>query len=329
MWWPTTSGTIAVLVGGGAMADDAISSHGGGRAGAPSPSRSRSWSWPLDWGARRGTGGSTRGRRRRRRRRRGRRSRRLLPRRRVLRDCSSAESISLHAGRARRSGPANARSFQTVPVRALAESSVWVRPAGRERLAAGDCLLPSPRCSALHASLQDGTREQANRALKTANRSEALRAPPQRVAHLGPVDSRCATSHRCARAAPLECALRATEHNRRHGATATRVVAGGPLRGGRPALVGRMRGPRCVLDHGPSDQFCLTTHGTWGRATANAMWVYVPRKGKDKWSLASGLEPVTRQMCLTRVKASARRRLRRQVRPALGSGKGRPAVRGH
>jgi hypothetical protein len=69
---------------------------------------------------------------------------------------------------------------------------------------------------------------------------------------------------------------------------------------------GRKRGHDAFWIMDPSDQLCLTTHGTLGPCDGDAMWVYVPRKGKDKWSLASVLEPVTRQMCLTRVKASAR-----------------------
>ena len=72
------------------------------------------------------------------------------------------------------------------------------------------------------------------------------------------------------------------------------------------AAAGRKRGHDAFWIMDPSDQLCLTTHGTLGPCDGDAMWVYVPRKGKDKWSLASVLEPVTRQMCLTRVKASAR-----------------------
>mmetsp|Transcript_18871 Transcript_18871/g.56067 ORF Transcript_18871/g.56067 Transcript_18871/m.56067 type:complete len:342 (-) Transcript_18871:58-1083(-) len=55
----------------------------------------------------------------------------------------------------------------------------------------------------------------------------------------------------------------------------------------------------------PSDQQCLTTYGTLGPCDGDAMWVYVPRKGKDKWSLASVMAPESRSMCLVRKGAAA------------------------
>ena len=57
------------------------------------------------------------------------------------------------------------------------------------------------------------------------------------------------------------------------------------------AAAGRKRGHDAFWIMDPSDQLCLTTHGTLGPCDGDAMWVYVPRKGKDKWSLASVLEP--------------------------------------
>jgi len=56
----------------------------------------------------------------------------------------------------------------------------------------------------------------------------------------------------------------------------------------------------------PSDQLCLTSHGTLGPCDGDAMWVYVPRSGKDRWSLASVLAPVASTMCLMRQKNKVR-----------------------
>ena len=50
----------------------------------------------------------------------------------------------------------------------------------------------------------------------------------------------------------------------------------------------------------PTDQTCLTSYGALGPCDGDAMWVYVPRAGKDRWSLASVLAPVTKRMCLQR-----------------------------
>ena len=75
-------------------------------------------------------------------------------------------------------------------------------------------------------------------------------------------------------------------------AAATATRAAGPCYAA-PGAADASAGQRRIVD--PSDQLCLTTHGTLGPCDGDAMWVYVPRKGKDKWSLASVLEPVTRQ----------------------------------
>mmetsp|Transcript_2856 Transcript_2856/g.8639 ORF Transcript_2856/g.8639 Transcript_2856/m.8639 type:complete len:337 (-) Transcript_2856:117-1127(-) len=49
-----------------------------------------------------------------------------------------------------------------------------------------------------------------------------------------------------------------------------------------------------------TDNMCLTLYGTLGPCDGDAMWVYVPRAGKDRWSLASVLAPAGKQMCLQR-----------------------------
>ena len=73
---------------------------------------------------------------------------------------------------------------------------------------------------------------------------------------------------------------------------------------GARAVSSQRRGHDAFWIMDPTDQLCLTTFGTLGPCDGDAMWVYVPRSGKERWSLASVLAPVAKTMCLTRSKYS-------------------------